>query len=79
MARPLDDIDARLIVRLQSDGRVSNKELAAEVGLHPVHDPQLLAAPYVRPPRALRHDADWTAAVWACRKAPHATMFNRRS
>jgi len=35
MARPLDDIDARLIVRLQSDGRVSNKELAAEVGLAP--------------------------------------------
>jgi len=33
--RSLDDIDARLLTRLQRDGRVSNKELAAEVGLAP--------------------------------------------
>lgn len=35
MSRPLDEIDVALIRRLQEDGRTSNKELAAEVGLAP--------------------------------------------
>ncbi|KAL1519205.1 hypothetical protein AB1Y20_003465 [Prymnesium parvum] len=43
--------------------------LAAEVGLPPVGAPELIHAPYVGAPGILRHDADYTAAVWACRKA----------
>lgn len=35
MDRPLDRIDARILTLLQQDGRMSNKALAAEVGLAP--------------------------------------------
>ena len=44
------------------------RTLSAEVGLRPLGEPELLSAPYVRAPRSLRHDADWTAAVWVARK-----------
>lgn len=33
MQPPLNDIDARIVAALRSDGRLSNKELAARVGL----------------------------------------------
>lgn len=35
MSRGMDSIDAHLLRRLQEAGRISNKELAAEVGLAP--------------------------------------------
>ena len=48
-------------------------ELAAEMGLVVETPLELLHAPYVRPPGSLRHDADWTAALWTCRRPPSAT------
>lgn len=42
--------------------------LAREIGLRPLAKPEFISAPYVCPPGSLRNDADWTAAVWACRK-----------
>ena len=44
------------------------RTLAREVGLQPLGAPELVPAPYVRPPHSLRHDADWTAAMWVCRR-----------
>ena len=35
MSRPLDQIDVAILVALQNDARLSNKELAARVGLAP--------------------------------------------
>ena len=42
--------------------------LAQELGLEMVIEPEMIPAPYVRPPNCLRHNSDWTAALWACRK-----------